>query len=195
MTFLTSFVVLGAGAATAAASNSVAVAVSGDSATITSNGGPGGNCAWLVDATVTVVNLSSTNTVSVSKENGPNGRVSWSDNSSNSGVVTPDVSMTWPGSSDGYGVVGPSSSLETTAVATFTIPCSATNGDLGIDFHVYQGVYPDLGQETTLSGDASFLTDGTPVPVYAGIAGLLFAGLLGGVLFVRAHRRPGLPVR
>ena len=96
--------------------------------------------------------------------------------------------MTWPNSSTGYATVPANSHIDGTAVATFTIPCSATSGDLGIDFHVYQGTYPNLGNETTLSGDAPFLINGTPVPVIAGIGGLVFAVAVGGFLVVRVRR-------
>lgn len=161
----------------ASAANNVAVAVGVDSAKITTNGGSGGSCTWLVKTTVTVVNLTAA-PVTLADINGSNGRVVWS-YTGNSGVVTPNVTMTG-------GIVPANSKIETAADATFTIPCDATSGDLGIDFHVTD----QAGQVTTLSGDAPFLLNGTPLPTYAGIAGLLLVGGLGAFLFVRLRRRP-----
>jgi hypothetical protein len=178
VTFVTSLVALAAVAGTAAAANNVAVAVGVDSAKITSNGGAGGDCTWLVKTTVTVVNLTSSS-VTVADENGPGGRVVWG-YTGNSGVVTPDVTMMWPNG----GVVPGNSTLEGTADAIFTIPCDSTSGDLGLDFHITD----QNNQETTLSGDAPFLQDGTPLPLYAGLAGLLFVLLLGGALLMRQRR-------
>lgn len=168
---------LAATAGTASAASSVAVAVGIDSTAITSNGGPGGNCTWLVKTTVTIVNLT-TGPVTIADINGPNGRVVWS-YPNNSGVVTPNITMTG-------GVVGANAKLETAADATFTIPCDAMSGDLAIDFHV---TVPDQ-PETTLSGDAPFLVDGTALPSYTAIAGLLFVGGLGAFLFLRLARSP-----
>ena len=170
-----------------AASNGAAVAVGIDSATITSNGGPGGDCAWLVDTTVTVVNLTGS-AMTVANEDGPDGRIDWSD-SGGSGTATPDTTMTWPGSSTGFATVPADSSLNGTAESTFTIPCAATDGDITLNFHLYQGTYPDLGQEITLSGDAAFLAHGTPLAVFVGLGGLLLSGAVGGLLLVRMGRR------
>jgi hypothetical protein len=171
--------------------NGVAVAVGVDNAKITANGGPGGDCTWLVNTTVTAVNLTNS-PMSVANEDATEGRVVWSD-ATNSGVVTPHVTMTWPDSSTGYGTIPASSSIDGTADATFTIPCNATSGDLAIDFHVYQGTYPELGSETTLSGDTAFLENGTPVPVIAGVGGVIFAVTVGGLLFVRVRSRTAAP--
>jgi hypothetical protein len=176
---LASVMALAAFAGTAAAASTAVGGISIDTATITVNGGAGGNCTWDVQFTATVVNLTSS-PVTVSDVNGASGRVSWS-YTGNSGVVTPNVVMTWPGG----GVIAGNSSLQTTGDATFTIPCDSTQGDLGIDFTVTDSDQ----QQTKFSGDAPFLTDGTPLPVFAGLGGLVFAGLLGGILFVRAHRR------
>lgn len=163
--------------------NGIAVAVGINSAKITSNGGPGGSCTWLVDSTVTVVNLTNS-AVTVANENGPDGNVIWSD-SGNSGVVTPNVVMTWPNSAGGFGTVPANSSLDGTADATFTIPCNATDGQLDLNFHVTQGT-----QQLTLSGDAPFLQNGTSVPVLIGIGSLGASAVLGGALLWRMRRRP-----
>lgn len=178
----------------AAASNGAAVAVGVNKATITSNGGPGGNCTWLVDSTVTVVNLTGS-AFSVANENGSDGRVDWSDASS-SGSVTPDTVMTWPNSSTGYGTVPANSSLDGTADSTFTIPCDATDGELSLNFHISPGTYPDLGTPFSLSGDTPFLQHGTPLPILVGLGGLVFSGAMGGLLLVRmGRRRPAASTR
>lgn len=176
------------------ASNGAAVAVGVDLATITSNGGPAGNCTWRVDSTVTIVNLTNT-AFSVADENGPDGRIDWS-SAASSGSTTPDTVMTWPSSSTGYATVPASSSIDGTAVSTFTIPCAATDGTISLNFHVYPGTYPNLGTPFTLSGDTPFLQNNTPLPILVGLGGLALSGGVGGLLLIRlGRRRPATATR
>jgi hypothetical protein len=197
---LAAFLVLGATTGLAAASNrtsksrniramsSVAIGVGINTATITSNGGPGGSCTWNVNADVTAVNLTGS-ALSVANESDAPGRIDWSDSNGNSGSVTSQTTITWPNSSTGYATIPANSLINGTSVSTFTIPCSATNGELSVNVDAYPGTYPNLGPKMTVSGDTPFLQNGTHLPILVGIGGLGVASVMGGLLLMRMGRR------
>ena len=135
----------------------------------------GVSCTWNIVSNVTVVNLTQTPldisavTASATWQNGASNGVVPVGIVDNAGLQAGDTVD--PGATAGYQGF-------TTSV---TIPCAATDADLAVRI---------TDQFGSGSGDAPFLTSGTPLPVTA-IGGLTLAGLLSVALVYvqRRHRR------
>lgn len=135
----------------------------------------GTDCTWDVHSTVTVVNL----TDQPLQVSAVGASVSWSGNGAS--AVDDQVTFISTGGLGAGDSIPAQGTVAYSPVETvFTIPCSATFGDLAVR------VTDQLG---TGSGDAPFLSDGVPLPVTA-VGGVALAGLLGlTLLFLQRRRR------
>jgi hypothetical protein len=163
----------------ASAGNGLAMNVDVHNSRVSMQSPDGVSCTWHVESDITVVNLTSQslNVTNVGQY------VSWSGPSS-SGVERNITVVNNGGLQPGVTFAPHEQRTFSPFITEFTIPCSATFGDLAVSVSTPQG---------TGSGDAPFLENGTPVPVGAvGAVGL--AGVLGAALFVRQRRRRGVLV-
>jgi hypothetical protein len=166
---------LAVGTGVATAGNGFAMAVNVDNTRETIVGSSNGTCTWQVTSDVTLVNLTAQDlTISA-----VNNAVSWSAPDDTSGVVTDVRILNSNGLEPGTTVAANQSREFSNYVVEFSIPCKADNGDLAIKVTTQRG---------TSSGDASFLDNGTPVPLTSvGIVGLT-AALALVLMFVQRRR-------
>ena len=159
----------------AAASNGVAMNVDVTGATSDVTGCSGGFCTWTVTANVTAVNLTS-GTLSYSSVSYA---VDWQDSRNQKSGVVDNITVLSPGTP----ALQVGDTLSGTTVynrvqVSFQLPHGATDGNLDVTIATPGG---------SGSGDAPFLSGGTPLPVSA--IGALGAGVLvAGVLVVRSRR-------
>jgi hypothetical protein len=169
---------LAVGTGVATAGNGFAMAVDVHDTHETIVGSANGACTWQVTSDVTLVNLTDQDlTISA-----VNNAVSWSAPDDTSGVVTDVRILNSNGLDPGTTVPANQSRAFSNYVVEFSIPCKADNGDLAVKVTTQRG---------TSSGDATFLDNGTPVPLTSvGIVGLTAA--IAVVLMLvqrRRHRR------
>lgn len=183
----TASAVVVAGAGPAVASTATAMGVQVDNSHITKTGANGDTCSWQVTSEVDVVNrTSSTRNITAVSAN-----VSWTAPDGSSGVLR-GVQITDNGGLQPGVVLGPNDDRTFSPFVTeFDIPCKADFGDLAAVITTTNAAGSD---SQTNSGDASFLENGTSVPVGAlGVVG--FAALLGAALVIRQRRRAPSPAR
>jgi hypothetical protein len=160
------------------ASNDAAMNVNITGASSTVGAGSTGLCDWTVTSDVTVVNRTS----DVLDVKAVDPYVSWTGPGGTSGVVNP-ATTTYAAGLEAGDTIPPSSQGSYVTYSgyqvTFAIPCSATEGDLAVELTTQYGAG---------SGDAPFLSGGTPLPVGA-VGGAVLAFGLGGVFFLAQRRK------
>lgn len=159
----------------ASAASSLAISVNVTSATLVTNGGPGGDCEWQVTANVIVVNLTGqpqqVTAVDMAADweatggaNGHSQAITLADGGLHGGVtLDPNTPSSFPG-----------------VVVSMTIPCSTTYSQLEV------GVTDTTGQRS--AGDDPFV-DSTTVPVAVAAGGMGLAALAAVGLVVRKRSR------
>jgi hypothetical protein len=163
------------------ANGGVAMAVDVKNSHETLRNEQGGACTWEVSSDVVLVNLTH-ETLSI---NGVGYSVSWT--SQDASGVQSDVTVVNNSGLVAGASIGPDERRTfSPVVIRATIPCKAQSGDLAVSVTSPQG---------TGSGDAPFLSDGTPVPpVAVGGLGLAVLGAASMVLVQRRRRSPAAAV-
>lgn len=159
----------------ASANGNVAMAVNVSNSSKTMSAGAGGSCTWQVTNDVVVVNLTS-QPLTISDVGY---RVSWTGPGGQSGVVDQVTVVASGGLTPGVVLNPDERRTFSPVVVAFAIPCSADFGDLAVSVTSSAG---------TGSGDAPFLSGGTPVPP-AAVGLLALAVIVAGWLVVSQRRR------
>lgn len=163
-----------AAAAPALANGGVAMAVDVKNSRQTMRSANGGSCTWEVVSDVTVINVTS-QTLTIG---GVDYSVSWTAPGNRSGVQTQVTVVQDGGLVPGVSLAPDERRVFPSVMLSFAIPCGADFGDLAVRVSSPAG---------TGSGDAPFLSGGTPVPP-AAVGALALAALVGGSLLVRQRR-------